>query len=535
MKFIIFLLFILFSSQTFSAVYGSCIHDPNAKLLQDKWKHYLDVMKKKTHLNTLVLVKEIKMDQETMALLQAISEVENLISVLEKIENKYFKKAFVDLRFNEMVAHPEFLAKIEKKEVDQEIKNSELKFKDDPHFYELLDQVRAEIGHPEVMSALTLFRQMNLGILDATYRKSAKSCLRLLRKRGGSLEAVRNWVNDPPYLRNVPFPGVQLGSFAVKYRSLVANSVERFVLDRKVKLPEARQAFPNIKQVDIDEMNTLQPPTENNSFDDHISKISVPAQLKLSQSDFMAIEGVVRTLWGEATSCQSQGLPQFEAIGRIIADRSLAVQRSLQEQKDSEIKSSEVRQKNWLTTLKNWVGISRPAPGLLNKPVSLLRGLSDFGRKENAKIHPAAQVISKKGQFSVWNSYSLKKFHVGQYHKNIPDAEYAIQGPQAENDDMALVRILCPQTQTNEQRNLWDQAEALAEQIVLNPQSIQKKIKWPINEEILFYTHEAPLPFAREVKVPHILIDNQKKLLRGKGSGPCHHFRLFVSKTKNQY
>jgi hypothetical protein len=535
MKLFLSILFWLFSIPSFSAVYGTCIHDPNAKLLQEKWKHYLDVMKKKSHINSLVLVQEIKMDPDTLSLLLSISEVEKLIHILDEIELKYFKKAFVDLRFNEMIAHPDFLLKLQNKEVDQEIRTSELKFKNDSNFYDLLDQVRDEIGRIEVKNALALFRQLNLGILEGSYRKSAKSCLRLLRRRGGTMEAVRSWFNDPPFLRNVPYPSVQLGSFAIKYRSLVTKSVERFILYRKITLNDARLAYPRMKQSDVDEMNSIVPPTESNSFDNHISKIPVPSNLKLSQTDFSAIEGVVRTLWGEATSCQSLGLPQFEAIGRIIADRSLAVSRSLKDLKESEIKSSEVRKKNWITTLKNWVGLSRPAPGMLNKPVSLLRGLSDFGRKENSLLHPAAQVISKKGQFSVWNSFSIKKFHVGQFHKNIPDAEYSIQGPQSENDDMALVRILCPQTQTNEQIDLWNQAVKLAEDIVLRPETIQQNIKWPINEEILFYTHEAPLPFAREVSVSHISINNQKRFLRGAGKGPCHHFRLFVSKVKGQY
>jgi hypothetical protein len=60
-------------------------------------------------------------------------------------------------------------------------------------------------------------------------------------------------------------------------------------------------------------------------------------------------------------------------------------------------------------------------------------------------------------------------------------------------------------------------------------------ITWPSQGEILFYTHEAALPFAKEVKIPHILIDHKKTALRGKGQGPCNRFRLFVPKNKNQY
>jgi hypothetical protein len=56
-----------------------------------------------------------------------------------------------------------------------------------------------------------------------------------------------------------------------------------------------------------------------------------------------------------------------------------------------------------------------------------------------------------------------------------------------------------------------------------------------VNGEILFYTHDAGLPFAKEIKVPYLLVSNAKRVLRGRGSGACNQFRLFVPKNKNQY
>lgn len=525
----ILLFFFIQSAFAITTQLGACIHDPNADVLQNKWKHYLEVKKKRAHINTALMVKTIRMDQETLKLLQAISEVENLMVILDELENNFLRKAFVDLRFNDMISHPDFLAKLAKKEVDTEIHSSELKFRNDPHFYELLDEVRTETSRPEVMQALELFRTYDLGVLEKEYRKSAKSALHLIRKKGASLEAVRTWLTDPPYLKNVLLPSVKLGPFAVRYRTLLTKSIGLFAQERVITMDEARTRFPRIKQTEIDEMNNLEAPTETNSFDDHI------ANIKTNTRELSAMEGVARTLWGEASSCQLQGLPQFEAIGRIIADRSLAVARAQNEQSQFEKKSSVVREENWTTFLKNWVGISRPAPGLKNKPINHLRGLSDFGRKDKIELLPAAQVISKKGQFSVWNSFSIKKFHTGQFHPNIPDAVYEIQGPQAENDDKALVRILCPQFQTDEQRQLWSQASILAEEIVLRPESVGKRLTWPVNGEILFYTHEAGLPFAKEIKVPYLLVDNGKRMLRGHGRGACNQFRLFVPKNKNQY
>ncbi len=539
-KVIIFSIFLFQSIGIKAEVFGRCIHDPNADKLQNQWKHYQNVMLKKTKINSRFIVEKALMDIDTLKLLKAVSEMEELIIYFDELEKNYLRKAFIDTRFNEMIAHPDFLMRLETKQMETEIKNSDLKFKNDPKFFVLLEKIRGEVIKAEVKEALALFRNYDLGILESDYRKSAKMALRLIRSRGGTKAAVKSWFKDPPFLRNVPFPHEKLGPFALVYRSLVRESVAKFVLDRKVKLEEAKILFPTIKKSEIDEMNNINPPVENLSFDEHIGSQKITDQVifkgkSLTPNQILAIDGVVRTLWGEAASCESFGLPQFEAIGRIIADRSIAVCKTINYQGEVAKKSVEVREKNWSTFLKNWAGIARPAPGLENRPSNPFKGLSDFGRKENTKLECAAQVVSKKNQFSVWNSYTLKKYQTGQFHKNIPNATYEIQGPQAPNDDKALTRILCPQFITNEQKELWNKALEISKWIVLDPQGLKQKISWPNFDELYFYTHEANLPFAKEVKIPHLIVDGKTVPLRGKGRNPCNYFKLFVPKQKITY
>jgi hypothetical protein len=527
-KNVLFIAFVVATPAFASMPIGSCIRDPNALALQDEWKHYSELKQKKAKINTSIMAKKMLMDAESMRLLQAISEVEHLIAILDELETKFLKKSFVDTRFNDMISSPDFIAKLESKQMDAEIKNSELPFKNDPHFYEVLDQVRAEVARPQVKDALDLFRTYDLGLLQNTYRTSARLALKLIRKRGATPEIVRSWIQDPPYLKNVALPPRAIGPFAVRYRELIAKSVATFILTRNVELSEAKKKYPKITQKEVDEMNSIAPPTEKNSFDDYISTVN--------DTETAAIDGVARTLWGEATSCQIQGLAQFEAIGRIIADRSMAVCRAIAEEKELENKNVEVREKNWTTFLSNWAGIKKPAPGMKNKAYVKLRGLSDFGRKENSKIHCAAQVISKKYQFSVWNSYSIKKLQTGIVHKNIPNVQYEIQGPQAVNDDRALIRILCPEFQNDEQKKVWSLAVNFATEIVKTPEAMAKRIKWPKNEDVYFYTHEAPLPFAKEVKIDHLVVDGKKLFVKKHQSkGVCNQFRLFVPKNKSLY
>jgi hypothetical protein len=522
------------------AGFGECIVDPDASQLQAQWKHYQDLKIKRAKINLKTLVRDIRMDSDTMKLIQAVSEIEPLMNLMDEVESKYLKKAFVDKRFNSMVSDPDFIEKLGRKEVDAEIAGSDLKFKNDPAFFVLLDQIRNETQKTEVKEALDLFRTLDLGILEAEYRKSAKTALRLIRKKGITQETVRNWIEDPPFLRNVFYPSVKYGPFAVRYRGLLQRSIANFVLNHEVSIEDARKLYPRIKEAEIEEINHNEPPTEKNAFDEHILNYALKhpesAQSEnLSSSDYAAIDGVARTLWGEASSCQLQGLAQFEAIGRIIGDRSMAVCRAIEEEDTVKKKGAEVKEKNWAKFLKNWIGISRPAPGMQAAPSNPYHGLSDFGRKEKLDIPCAAQVVSKKNQFSVWNSYSVKRFHTGQFHSNIPDAVYEIQGPQGENDDKALVRILCPRFQTEEQKTAWKHAEEMARAIVTDPANLSSRMTWPVKGNILFYTHEAGLPFAKEVKVPHFLIDGKKAILRKGSRGSCNGFRLFVPKNRNRY
>lgn len=515
-------------AQNASVQIGGCITDPDAKNLQNKWKKYHEQVSKKAKINLTKLVDEIRMDEETMRLLQSVSEVEQLVKYLDTLENKYLTKAFVDLQFNDLIASDTFIEKLIKKEIDSEIRNSKLPFKEDPHFYEIMDKVREEIKRPEITDALNLFKTYDLGILQKEYRKSAKYALQLVRSRGATLAEVRRWKSDPPYLRNVPLPKAQIGPFAEVYRSLLKKSISNFVLSRTVTLTDAKKLYPNIKKEEIDLLNSATPPVEKNAFDENI--------VDGRNLELAAIDGVARTLWGEASSCEAYGLNQFEAIGRIIADRSVAVCRAIEEQNNLNKKQVEVREKNWTTFLSNWAGIKRPAPGMQNKPYAKLKGLSDFGRKEKMELPCAAQVVSKKNQFSVWNSYAVKKYHTGQFHKNIPDAIYEIQGPQAENDDKALVRILCPMFQSTDQKNIWNKAVEIATQIVKQPEKMKESIKWSIEQqEILFYTHDAKLPFAKEIKKVNLEVNGKKVELKKKGSGACGKFRLFTPKVKGTY
>jgi hypothetical protein len=521
-------------------VFGDCILDPEAKGLQEQWKIHFERRQKRAKVTTRVLDKRLPLPESAREIIEAVLRVEPLLEAIRRIEVKFLKKAFQDKHFNLLISDPEFMDRIRNGTAQEQIRNSDLDFKDDPAFLALLSEVEAELSKPGVPEAIEVFRKDDLGILDPLYRKSAFSSLQYLKKKGASIELIQTWKTTPPLLSEVPLPPASLGMFAVRYRKVLAKSVGQFIEEFKPEHEDAKAVFRKITPEEWSLIRDSEPPTEKNAFDQHVL---APALLhrdahkafEYSADEYGAIDGVARTLWGEASSCQARGFSQFEAISKIIAERALSIERAREETRSLQTRKAEVREKNWMKFLRNWVGIKRSSSEMQSDPGMRLRGMADFGRKEMENLDEAAQVVSRKGQFSVWNSFTLKTFHFRSTHRNIPNAEYRIQGPQSSQDDQALTRILCPQFQNDAQKKLWLHAESLARELVSARTKVASEFVWPTKDQILFYTHEAELPFAREVKIGALLQGKTKLKINGKGSGPCNRFRLFSPKGGQKF
>jgi hypothetical protein len=516
--------------------FGDCILDPEASGLQEQWKIFFERRKKRAQVTTRVLPKRLPMPEAAREIIESVLTIEPLLNTIRKIETRFLKKAFQDKHFNLLISDPAFMERIRSGAAQEQIRNSDLEFKDDPEFLALLAEIESQLAKPGVPEAIEIFRKNDLGILDPLYRKSALSALAFLNKKKATLDLIRSWKNSPPLLSDVPLPPSSLGIFAVRYRLILSRSVTEFIEDFEPEWEDARLVFKKLTPEEWESIRHSEPPTEANAFDQHVL---APALLHrdahraylYTPDQYGAIDGIARTLWGEASSCQVQGYAQFEAISKIIAERALSIERAREETKKLQSRKAEVREKNWTKFLRNWVGIKRSSGELQSDPGLSLRGMADFGRKEMDTLDEAAQVVSRKGQFSVWNSFSRKTFRFVSNHPNIPGSEYRIQGPQSSRDDQALTRILCPEFQNETQRKLWILTESLARDLVLNRRQISTEFQWPSKDQILFYTHEAELPFAREVKLGSLNRGKTKLKINGKGRGPCNRFRLFAPKS----
>lgn len=161
------------------------------------------------------------------------------------------------------------------------------------------------------------------------------------------------------------------------------------------------------------------------------------------------VDGVARTLYGEAESCQADGAHQFEAIAAVIAARSVSVD---QDNRDNNI-------------LKSMLDYAMSAVQILS-PVEMAplsnyhRGASDFGRDREILDNPSvaemltpARVVSQPNQFSVWKVGGNEDFEVTRWIHWPSGAGYpadlsvSIVDASTFNLDNAQKKVLCPNSE----------------------------------------------------------------------------------------
>jgi hypothetical protein len=184
----------------------------------------------------------------------------------------------------------------------------------------------------------------------------------------------------------------------------------------------------------------------------------------LNPRQLEAIDGVARTLWGEAGICPHQ----MEAIGRVIVDRTLKVNQ----------------------------GIGR-----------------EYDRPEMAgQLLPVERVISRTNQFSGWNSETQDQVSFSSLLKEMPGAPRNVpsggvivetaEGPWHLNQ-------LCPQisrnshyfghaSESSDSDLAWRKAVELAKTIVLDPEGYRARYQWlaPL-ESVYYYTHGPDIGMKR--------------------------------------
>lgn len=356
---------------------------------------------------------------------------------------------------------------------------------------------------PELQKALEYFRNKEISFAEPINVQSAQSLFQFYN--GKKLSGVL-------LMKDFPLPGksaIKPDVFNTELYATVSSAISTYLKDRPIDVSQGVDAQTATT------LNALKAPVADNAYDSFIVKsFSTPTDVihtplvfgksytLTSVSQLTAIDGVARTFWGEARGCQMDHLPQFEAIGEVIVNRTEAI-----------VSGSE-------------------------------QGMVDFGRAGSTEL-PAAQVVSKPLQFSVWNGFSLDKKNLSeissQIPAGIPDIEFEFQGPLDPNDEKALNHVLCPEIQFSNQ--VWRRAVDLATLIVMDPARYKTLFSFSPEPKspIYYYTHGIDLPFA--VEQPQILGMQEQHsgggssvvLLRGTGNGSCDELELFASRPGVNY
>jgi len=482
--------------------------------------------------------------------LSGLEKLTPFIQTMDEMDKRgYLNELFKFPMFRKASQSGEFLDELRAYDFGSPTNDEIKRLLQKPQFKDLILKVQATLRDQEGFRYVNLMIENGLSVYDKASRVDALNLKKFMNSKGVTAEKIEEWKKNPPHFKEVPYPRELSGKVTESYRKFLQNKVEEYLTKNSPTSEEILAVKPDIKASEIEKIKKIQSPVEKNAYDDWIrplhqkpltAEITIDGKkYSLDQKKLESIDAVARTLWGEARGCNRQGLPQYEAIGRVIVDRSLAVQASLEErariQKVADDQTQKFNGGLFGTGEQAVVKMQSAIPPIRKK------GLSDFGRNfptDPKDLDPAAQVISKPLQFSVWNS-SLKERKTllalnPQKNSNIPDVQIVIQKPQPEGDNNALLSVVCPDKKKFP--DLWKKAVDVAALAVVDPQAFQKKYRFDSSEkEILFYTHAAELPFAKEVFADDFIIKDQKTSLRGKAKDTCGQLRLFVPRVGGQY
>lgn len=243
------------------------------------------------------------------------------------------------------------------------------------------------------------------------------------------------------------------------------------------------------------------------------------------------IDGVARTLYGEAESCQISGASQFEAIGSIIAARSVSV-------------DQENQQNNIFLNLANFgITVINTLPLVDVGPlISYKSGASDFGRTREMVVNPIistmatpAQVVSRPGQFSVWKLGKVESLEISRWISLPPKLGYpknlmtSVSGPVGSDMDPAQRKVLCPNNE------VFKEAVKVATELVNDPAAYANKYRFYRNGSRVvpyFYTHGArvSLSFVRQILPKPSFTSDMRPMQIYEGSSACVNFKVYQPK-----
>jgi hypothetical protein len=534
------------------------IKDPNYKKLQAEWTDYQHAMNLRVAINSKIIStsRYATISGATADFIKSLNSLQNFIAIMDRMDAKgYFQIIKANRNFKQLIHDKDFLQALrdltdDQMTSDKDDKNIQTLF-NNPDFLAYLSSLRTELKNPEVMKAMDKVIDNGLTFLDSEPRKNAIQLSKILFEKNGAqiiadIDAAKN-----PLIKDLTFPRDFGGPFFEQYKALITDDTSAFIENFSPTVEEIKSIMPARKFTDaeIEGIQRGSAPVAVNIVDEWILpyfKDKGTVQLNISgkklpatESQLQAIDAVARTILGESSIC-GDPLAQMDAVGRVIADRSLSVKKAIAQKKFVDAQNFTMKE----TFLHSGAGFFADT-----KIKSILwatnpyRGANEFGRPEKPELDTAAQVVTRPDQFSVWRSFNESRTTLNNlnpsHNLNIPNTPVIIQGPQSTNDTRSLLNAVCPDQYSVK----WQKALKLATQIVLDPDDYVRRHQWVSSESnVFFYTHDDTiLTWAREVKIDSMKIIDEngktsiKPLRPASGDGICQSFKTFVPNNGGKY
>jgi hypothetical protein len=378
--------------------FGACLVSPDNHDYEKKWATYHDLIQRKVRLNIshyaeMPVSKDIREFVSNLALISPIVIAWDAIKKSSWAMNMDADKNFVELTssaaFIYALRDPNFVARNQDPNFIQD-------YNSDPDFRKNFDIILASIRDSNTRGALTYFHQKHLVFVDPNGLASALKLARFFQLPDSAED-----LGFVPFMKDLPLPPKALAAsdnFTTAYWDLLESSIADFLEHHETS---------------DENLNHLASPDETTPYDDYVVKSHADDEqteftktvfgknYKIGVHEIIAIDGVARTLWGEGRGCDMTiGMHGFAAIGLVMANRTMAVQNTINEkasvrQQNKAIEEEDVdifMNSNAKDSLKGFI----PERSL---------GQADFGIKGSIEL-AASQVVSKPSQFSCWNGYN---------------------------------------------------------------------------------------------------------------------------------
>jgi hypothetical protein len=478
--------------------FGACLVSPDNHDYEKRWDTYHQLIQKKVainiaHYDEMPVSKEVREFTTNLSLISPILTSWNAIQGFSWTKKMNAYKNFVELTSSAAYVYAlrdeNFVSRMQ----DPDFINDYNSPNDDT-FRKNFNIILATMRDSDAQAAMTYFHRMHLIFVDSAGLKSALALANFFHlavpagKEGDSdalneVNEASNDLNYTPFMKGIktpPTPKNSSDNFSEAYWSILKASISNFLENNRT----SQEVLNNLVSPDVTiPYDDFVVASHGNDEQVGFTKNVFGKDHQIGVHEIIAIDGVARTLWGEARSCDAvRGAHGYSAVGLVMANRTVAVQNSLDEKSSVREQNKAIEQKD-----VDYLMDSDATNSLLGFVPEKSLGQADFGRKGSLEL-AASQIVSRPEQFSCWNGYNthtVRLSSLARLPQGMPDFEYTFKTPKDANDQEALVNVLCPQINPNSRQGAgalswntsfpasydesWQTAVDLATLIVLDP------------------------------------------------------------------